>query len=224
MIPGVTASGARASDPHWTSVLAMLHLDGVNGSSSIVDSKGGKWTAAEGAQISTAQYRAGGASLRLPGYISRTYTDAYNWWQGDITIEMFVRLAAWPSAGNLLGNMDPSSPTNYWSFGVNSDGRPEFYYYTGALNYVTGATSVPLGAWVHLVMQMTAGLVSVGHDGVLDGSAPISGSPQSSGATRLVCGRVNGVGADGYVDELRITKGVARYAPSYVVPASPFPS
>lgn len=215
-------------DPYWANVLSLLHFDGANGSTTIVDSAAPNWTAAGSAQLSTAQAVAGPSSLGVsgaPGYITRSYNDNFNWWQADFTLEAFLWLDSYPGVANTLGHMDPNGPTNYWSFGVNSSGMVEFYYFNGSLNYITGTGIVPLGQWVHIVMTQQAGTIRVGHEGVLDGTASVVGTPQASVSFPLTVGQVNGVGMTGYVDELRITRGVARYTgSSYAVPPVPFPS
>ena len=52
-------------DPHWANVVSLLHMDGVNGGTSISDSTGRIWTrAGTGAALSNEQAKFGPTSLK----------------------------------------------------------------------------------------------------------------------------------------------------------------
>ena len=83
-------------DPHWSNVVALLHLDGANGSATFTDQKGHTFTAGGSATLSTAQQKFGSASLVLNGstqYITSATSADWEMGSGDFTIEMWVRPA-----------------------------------------------------------------------------------------------------------------------------------
>ncbi|MGE3298622.1 MAG: phage tail protein, partial [Porticoccaceae bacterium] len=61
---GIIGAG---EDPYWNNVVALLHMDGTNGSTTFTDQKGHTFTATGNAQISTAQSKFGGASALFDG-------------------------------------------------------------------------------------------------------------------------------------------------------------
>lgn len=225
------ASGG-GTDPLYGIVSALLHMDGANGSTTFTDHKGGSFTGFGNAQISTAQWKWGGASALFDGsgdYVSGSYsTSLFDWWTTDFTVECWIYLNGYPAVSNIFGNMEPFTPTNYWNFGVNNLGQVEFYYYNGATNYVIGSTTLPLSTWSHAFMTYEAATstIRVGGGGTVHGSAARSGTPLSSNGSPLQIGQVNGISLNAYVDDLRVTKGAggARYTGAYTVPTGPFPN
>ena len=221
-----------SADPFYSSVPALLHMDGSNGSATFTDQKGGTYTRSGNAQISTAQSQWGGASGLFDGsgdWVSRAYSTAlFDWWTTDFVAEIWLRPTAFPAAACVLGNMDPTGPTNFWSFGITSAGKVQFGYYNGSVfNTVTSAASVSTVTWTHCLMVHNGGTIKVGFGGNFDGSAAVSGTPQSSAASNLVIGQVNNICWNGYMDDLRITKGAGaiRYSGStYTVPPAAFPN
>lgn len=222
-------------DPDFASVKHLLHFNGTDGSTTFTDEIGTTWTANGNAQIDTAQSKFGGASGLFDGtgdYVNATYVAANdNWWTSDYTIECWVRAASWTtwsynSSGQipvLVGNMTHNSLTDYWSFGPASDGKLYFYYYKGSQTRVISTGTLSTGAWHHIAMTVNAGTIKLWLDGVGDTSAAIAGTPQSNAGTPFTIGQGNNRSLSGWVDDLRITKGVARYTADFTPPIAQFP-
>ena len=100
-------AGSTFGDPYWSYVTALLHFDSTNGSTTIVDQKGGSYTLGTGAQISTTYAKFGGSSLSLVnGYLTGPGT-ATAFGTNDFTIEMYVLLDANPGdSGNSFSFID----------------------------------------------------------------------------------------------------------------------
>src|SRR5687768_6144765 len=77
--------------------VALLHMDGADGSTTFTDESGKTWTARGDAQIDTAQSVFGGASGRLDGNGDFVDTPDHADWDfgsGDFTLDLRVRFAA----------------------------------------------------------------------------------------------------------------------------------
>lgn len=76
----------------------------------------------------------------------------------DFLIESWVNYYGTPSnpaytyVPYLIGNMVPSTQTNYWSFGVTSLRELGFYSFTGGA-ILTQQNAVPLNAWTHIALS-----------------------------------------------------------------------
>ena len=216
-----TGSGG---DTDWASVKLLLGFNsGMTDESSAVR---GAATAVNNAQISTAQFKFGAASLLLDGandYI--TFPDSADWdfGTGPFTIEGYFRFAATPTNAILVAQ---------WGGGF------AFWFESGKLYFRSGGsvdtasyTWVPtLNQWYKIAIDRDASSVArIYVDGAMVAKTT-SYTPNLSGAsTNLAIGSLlptfGGYDLNGYVDEVRITKGVARYASDsgYTVATAAFP-
>lgn len=161
-------------------------------------------------------------------YLSIPYTTAnFDWWTSDFTIEAWVfpsSLSSWQDAQgfpNMVGNVSPTTVTNYWSFGPISNGTVRFFYFNGSTNSVTSSATLAANTWSHVAMTKTSSGITIFVNGVASTTTAISGTPQSSTGTNLIIGAYNGAYANGYVSNLRIVKGTAVYSGNFTPPTSP---
>lgn len=226
MIPGSLAmmSGGAEIDPYFSSVVMLLHMDGSDGSTTFTDVKSHTFTPVGNVQIDTAQSKFGGACLLADGvndYITTPSTTEWDWSAQDYTVEGFIRVTAHGDVGGhpqLLGKK--AGVTDWWSFGPNVSGVLVLYYWNGAGIYVTGVTALSTGVWYHVAFTLSGTTIRLFLNGVQDQSASVSGTPQTDGSTTLSIAESN---FNGWIDEVRITKGVARYTTNFTPPSSPFP-
>ena len=228
-------SASLEGDLYYNSCSLLMHFSGSNGGTTFTDNSQytRSFTRFGNAQVSTAQSKFGGSSLYCDGsgdYITTTYnTTAFDWWTTDYTIECFIypnnsSSLASSTTPVLIGNMDAGSGTNYWSFGPNNSKQLVFYYYNGSSISVTSTeTTVVVGQWNHIAMTKNSTGIRLFINGTASvSSASVSGTPQSSVSYPLTIGQYNATSINAYIDELRITKGVARYTASFDVPTSAF--
>jgi hypothetical protein len=227
-------------DPQYGSVSLLLHGNGTNGSTTITDNSPSPKTvtAVGNAQISTAQSKFGGASIAFDGNgdvlttPSSTAFDLGN----TYTIEFWMRANSFASNAGLVhrGFFQNSGglPWDGLAFSIRSlSSEMRFYFYA-----VTLATeqviNVPLSGnfivntWHHVAMTRsgTTGYVLV--DGVLKNTISALNTPAPSTKELKVGAWDYSSGTEyfnGYIDDLRITKGVARYTANFTPPAAPFP-
>jgi hypothetical protein len=178
------------------------------------------------AQVSTAQAKFGGSSIAFDGtgdWLTFPDSSAMQLGTGDFTIEGWLYL---PLLGTARGIVSKGTSTTGWSVGVNLLNQFTFAYTTSTL---TAATALTMGQWVHFAVVRNGsatGNVKIYFNGVLDatsGGAVTDNFNQTSigyvGADRVGTSPMNG-----YIDELRITKGYARYTANFTPPTAPFPT
>lgn len=233
MIPGimpVIAAGAER-DPHFANVTLLMHMDGANSGTVFTDSSSYGVTPARAGNTvtSTAQKKFGESSAYFDGSgdnLSIPYTTAkFRWWDAPFTIELWARFSALPAwAFPSMMSHGNGAGTTYWSFGPTSTGALRWYYFNGAASdVITGSGIIVTNTWHHIAMTQTAGTVYLFIDGILQQTGAYVGTPQDSAALSLFIGRAHSADFGGYIDDLRITKGVARYTSSFTPPGQAFP-
>jgi YD repeat-containing protein len=234
-----------SSDPSFDSVSLLLHADGANNSVAVTDnSRAAKaLTVAGGAKISTAQSKFGGSSIYFDGagdYLSTPYSPDFDFGSGAFTVEAWVYIAA-PSAaaagtrGAIIAAAFPNSGSpgaGTWAFGLSGDATTTG---TGLLfqTDVSGAevpahvASVPQQTWTHVAVSATGSNMYFAIGGVVSAAKPYTKAvnalsyPVKIGALEF---NIYPRELNGYLDDVRITKGVARYTANFTPPAQAFPN
>lgn len=222
-------------DPYWSNVVLAMHMDDVG----LTDLKGHAVTLTGNAARSATQSKFGGYSAVFDGtgdYLTTPYVAAdFNWWTGSFTLECWVFASSFSTwqlsdGGNnlhskLIGNSDAASITSYWSFGPLASGAVTFRYWNGSeTNAATSTATVVSGQWNHIAVVFDGSKINIYVNGVgLATPVSVSGTPQASTSVPLALGGYNSQYLAGYVDDLRITKGVARYTANFTPPAAAFP-
>jgi len=233
----ITGDEKYETDPYRSQVSLLLHGDGTNGSTTITDSSPTPKTvtAFGNAQISTAENKFGGASIAFDGsgdYLSIGVETDWTFLNNGtaFTAEAFVRGSAFSSGSNVIA----STIVNTGSVGVFLalvDGKPVFRMARGSsgswgLNLESN-TVLSTNEWYHLAFVLTAGgMASIYLNGILDSSGTLTSASLSSPTYSLKIGALgNGASLffNGYIDDFRITKGVARYTSNFTPPTAPFP-
>lgn len=228
------SAAAAAGDPYFSSTKLLLGFGGANGSTTFIDESAaarGNATVYAQAQVSTAQSKFGGSSLLLDGTNDAiSYADSADWefGSGAFTVECFVRF------------VDNSGSQVFFGHGNNVGTGWNFYKNGGNLEFAASGTGVAVaaawstsnGQWYHVACDRDgAGNIRIYADGTMllqRGAADGWGNAIGDPAIGLFIGRQAWLDASnlkGYIDEARITKGVARYASfsGFTVPTAAFP-
>jgi hypothetical protein len=205
------------SDKNFAAVSALLHFDGPDAATSIVDTTGNAWTAAGNAQLDTAQAKFGQSSLLLDSMsrVDATPSAGFTFGTSDYTIECFVHV---PNTG--INKTVFSHGSDYLVY-INST---TCYLWNGSANIITGTGVVPINTWFHLAVARAGTALRMFIDGSQVGSTATNSTNFST--TNFVIGASVGglVPFNGWIDELRVTKGLARYTAGFTPPANPFSS
>ena len=186
--------------------------------------------------ISTAQSKYYGSSAYFDGtgdYLNLNVgvsSDFVNWWTSDFTVEAWIyadSYADWDAGGDagnripsMIGNMNYSDDANYWSFGPIISNRVEFYYWKGSQNHTFITTNtLSTGVWSHIAMSYKFGTgAKLFINGVGTDYIALSGTPQSSTSSPILVGGYNNNSITGYIQDLRIYKGIAKYTANFTPP------
>ncbi len=222
-------------DPSFASVSLLLHGNGANGSTTITDNSPSPKTviAVGNAQISTAIADPFGNSAKgviaFDGTGDRLTTisnSAFAFGTADFTVEAWVRESSRGQYASLLeiGPHLSSGIIFLTNGGNNVNGRIGVY----AGDFIGFREAGPLNSWNHVAYVRASGQLVCYVNGV--GGAPASLTNNFTNTTTITIGSKDGgspVGPvydlSGYIDDLRITKGVARYTANFTPPTAPFP-
>jgi hypothetical protein len=227
----ITGSEKTPVDPQFGSVSLLLHGDGTNGSTTITDSSPTPKTvtAVGNAQISTAQSKFGGSSLFFnndsANAITAPSSAAFAFDTNDFTVEAWIYQLAQNSFSALLeiGNHQLSDSVLFIT-GLNG-----FQIYSGAFFGSVGNV-LSLNTWQHVAYSRSGTTLRMFLNGNLTSSATFANNLTNT--SNFSVGFPKGyipTGANsvypfnGYIDDLRITKGVARYTANFTPPTAPFP-
>ena len=209
----------KSKDPFFDNVSLLLKMNGPNNGSIFTDSSlnNNVVTAVSNARTSTAITMANfEQSLSLPGDGSRINwqnSQLFAFRTGDLTVEFWVYRTTNPSLVRFIG---------CGSWGIELGSGLNTKWGSPAGERILTAPP-PLNRWVHVAFCRAAGIIRLFYNGVLQASNTDTGDISSTAGTAYL-------GADntgtfpfgGYLDELRITKGIARYVSNFQTPTGPF--
>lgn len=201
-------------DQYWSNVVALLHFE-----SGITDQKGRTWSSVGSPTTSATGGKFSGQLILNGSSGLTTNATGFDFGTGDFTIEMFVK---------------QSSPNNQWRelFMANSSGGINSMLYDRkiaigreliATDYIA-SSEVIQNEFKHIAFSRNSGVVR----GFVDGIKQFEGGWNysfSSNALHSLGSKSNGTsGFVGSISEVRITKGVGRYAANFTPPSSKFPN
>jgi len=221
------AAPVGPTDPYFSNVSLLLHGDGTT----IVDSSPSPKTVTPygDAQINTTATdpfgRTGIGVIAFDGtgdYLGLGGELDFAFGSLDFTIEFFFYQLA--TGGSLIDTRDNTGTyrlVERYQIYLNSSNQLVFQTYiaaraTNALNTLQ---------WYHAAVCRSSGVTRLFLGGVQAGSNITDNTNYGIGANRPIIGNdlLASSGFNGYIDELRITKGVARYTTNFTPPTAPFP-
>lgn len=219
-----------------TTLDVSLHcgFNGIDGATTSTDesSSAKTLTFVGNAQIDTSQSKFGGSSLLLDGSGDRvTLADSDDWQLGATksspwTIECWVRWNILDSSNR--GIMGQNTSLGWTLTGASTIGEVAFAS-SNIGTITTSGASMTTGIWYHIAVDHDAtGKIRIYVNGVMRGSATPGNSAIANDSNLLTIGAQSDAGnvdMNGWIDEIRITKGVARYASDsgFAVPTAAFP-
>lgn len=235
-------------DPNFANVVLLLHCNGTDGSTTIIDDSpvGNIMTAAGAAALETGTVKFGSASAQFPGsntdYISTPLTsgaplDVLSQSSGDFTLELWFNipslstltfpLISFGTAGSLEVFRVDLTPS--LAGATNLKLSTNISSWQGAGGNLAAPLSI--NTWYHFAATRAGG---VGHfwlsgADITAGNAP--GSADWSAAYTAAAGSFVAFGFEAgymgpnaicFLDDVRFTKGLARYTSTFTPPTSEF--
>lgn len=221
---------SAATDPSFANVSLLLHFDGSDGSTTFTDSSSNAHTvtAVANAQIDTAQSMFGGASGLFDGTLDRitipTHSSFSGIGTGDFTVEFWARY----NAGGVSHTFFDMGYTSASSLLLQTDsgasGSIKLKVWAAAVNIATESTGASTGVWYHYSVTRTGTTLKIFRDGTETASVTSSASFSNTSTIGIGARSSDGAAAlNGWLDEMRVTKGVGRYTGSFT-PSGPFPN
>jgi hypothetical protein len=212
-------------------------MDGANGSTSFVDSSAGAVAlTATASTLSTTQSKFGGSAGYFAGtgsYVKGTTNSNFTFGTGDFTVEFWVYPLAYGGSvvgGQLFGTTNATQA----GFSINlGESRDRFRIISNATGawadnlVVSAGGGADLNTWNHYAVVRQGAKLTIYKNGTsvattsaaaawnFNGSVPVIGRFSDGGTARDF---------NGYLDDIRVTKGVARYTANFTAPTLAFPN
>ena len=214
--------------------VSLLHMDGADASTTFTDNATGgthTWTASADAQIDTAQSKFGGASGLFDGtgdYISTGDSADYSYGNGSFTIDFWMRWNGTTASDTIYYQTDDGTNEIIVRASAGTS-RLHFWDYSGgAYQILTYCSWTPSAdTWYHIAWVRDGNTWYVFIDGVSQSLTLQAGSYSATLAN--IAGNLNiggnPIGAEyftGWLDEARISKGIARWTANFTPPTEAY--
>lgn len=222
-----------AGNDGYTKVL--LHLDGSNGGTTFTDSCAGATAhtftrTGSVANTDTSQAKFGASSLRVntanggahANYISAPDSADFDFSNGNFTIDFWVRYNSTADDGTgimLCCQRGTAGGSRAWQFDHLS-GNYEFQWSTDgtALTAATWSSAISTGSWDHIAIVRNGTNIDCYKNGtqLTRGGSNISTATIANSSAALEIGSGQGwIDLNGWIDEFRISKGIARWTANF---------
>jgi hypothetical protein len=224
--PKVDIKNPNGGNDAYTKLL--LHADGSNGSTTFTDSEMNatqkKTVTANGnARIATAQSEFGGSSAYFDGtgdYLSLPNNSDFNFGTGDYTIDAWIYPT---SAGSPQYQFIFGGASGELTLCLDGTSLELGKWYVAGIAY-SAAGSVTSNTWQHVAVTRSGTTVKLFVNGIKVGDATDATNVTYAGQPRVGASSysTNYAYFNGYIDELRVTKGAARWTGNFTPPSYPY--
>lgn len=217
-------------DPYYDNVSLLLHMDGTNGSTTFTDSSSNEYAVTKlgNTVISNANSRFGESALfdGVGDYLRLTDSASARFGTGDFTVEASIYVDTIPTTVDNEITILGFTPwvSNLMTFRIRRDsGNPTVWNES-----VLAQSSIPIiaGQWNHVAYTRESGTLRIFVNGILGATVANYTTNLTTTNAMVIGGNAYGDNQwylDGYMDEFRITKGIARYTEDFTVSIEAFP-
>ena len=223
-------------DADFDSVVLLLDGDGTNGQTTFTDLSSSPHTIITNGdtEVSTSVHKFGGGSIKFDGtgdYLTgQTTSTDFAFGPDDFTIESWVYFTGFDVFGNSI--VDTRQSNGNVGILLEASAAISGQYYFRAYNptsshFITSSQALSTNTWYHVALVRNGNNYQIFVDGVstasVSNSVSLTGEDLTIGASYDYRNNSGTAQFTGYLDDLRITKGVARYSSSFTPPTSALP-
>jgi hypothetical protein len=221
-------------DPYFASVSMLCHFQGPTGKEVFLNNGTGtplsNNVVANRLVLSDAQAKFGptpGATSLLGNSNGTLRTGgageaSYGFGTGDWTVEFWIYPTSIANSPDIFDMRPNGSNGPMVYIYCNSSGSIRLYVdWADRITSANGA--LVINAWQHVACARVSGTTRLFVDGVQVGSDYTDGNTYANGAVCCLSGGGGTGRCAGYMDEVRITKGVGRYSSNFTPPTAAFP-
>jgi len=212
-------------DPYYNNVVLLMHLDGTYADSS------SKTTAiTSGGTLITTNSKFGVGSISFANSSFTTPSSSnFVFSNNNFTIEFWIYITTAPTGSwGLMGNNTANNNAAGWGIYFNATTNVVINMFGSNLPNIPSWNASWLNTWTHFALVRNTTTVLFYVNGIVLATNTVPMSPIDTGTTNtLSFGNWPAVaitGFTGYMDEIRVTNGVARYIANFVPQNAPFPN
>lgn len=217
-------TGSTVGDVHFPKVKLLLPFDGSNGATATSDSSNDNRTITfvSSATIATAQSKFGGSSLYIPNGSSRITTPGTSTMNaaGDFTMEVWIYNSSSNDYPTLLENGASSNSLAIYLANTASSQVLRMWNNGSATNF---SSTLPQNEWYHFALVRSGSTVKLYVNGTADSTTRSDSNSYAFGSDTLHIGghpSLTSYGFQGYLDDFRLTIGLARYTSNFTPPTT----
>ena len=227
MLPGITPSllGNEVGNDSYTKLL--LHFDDMSMMNAARGALMPSVVAPYNATLNTTTKKFGTSALYFQGggasYMIVKNSSDFDFGAGDFTVDWWEYRVSGTDGASVFRRQSDNTAQGFL-FGHYYLGRITFYMSSDGVNWNI-ANAVDFGAallnqWVHFAVVRNGNTFYIFKNGIqfATWTSSLSVYPAPVGHT-LCIGHWNGIGFHGYLDEIRISKGIARWTSNFTPPA-----
>jgi hypothetical protein len=213
----------------------LLHMDGSQASQTFTDSSPQAYTVTSngGASIDTSRSEFGGASGKFVAnshqYLSTPDSTDWAFGTADFTIDFWIRFNSLPGVGSahtFWGQFQNLNNYIWLRFGNDGAQYLQFYVQSGGSNTIAAycRPTISTNTWYHFAVVRSGSNFYMFVNGI---SQSMNGGSNSNAVPDIVSsayiGQINGgYYFDGWLDEFRVSNGIARWTSNFTPPTAPY--
>ena len=186
------------------------------------------------AKISTSVVKYGTGSLAFDGtgdYLTTVLSQNLQFGTGDFTIELWTYfISRGPNGTCFIGNYNSFTTGALALFAGHGSANTSKYQvaYNGVFPSIQSTTSIITNQWAHIALVRSGTTITLYINGTADGTATGASASLNGVGSSMFIGTAGDAPTNyvmnGYIDDLRITKGYARYTANFTPPTASFPT
>jgi len=228
-----TSSFTPPTAPPTPTANTSLLLLGTNSGIQDQTGKNNLITVSSNTETGIVKYGSGAMYFNGPGTYVTEAGGSGNWQtvfgvgSGPWTLECWVYITNLSLTGGQMvyGDCDSSTNNGTYTFNINTSGNVVLFQYTSASSgtaYTTTGT-VSANTWTHVAWSKTGTTLYMSINGTVQSFTVSASAYYASPINQPYIGSQGAYttrGFSGYIDDFRITKGIARYTTNFTAPSS----